>query len=176
MMPPLYARVMGAAFDRLPPRVRGLHDVLRDDGASGRAFVTRGRHPLARLIAAVIGFPPEGEHPLHVAFAERDGVETWTREFSGRRFQSTLSQHGTRLVEQFGPLRFGFDLPGDTQGLSMQMRRWWLGPLRLPLAWAPRSVAREWDEDDRFHFDVPISLPLVGMVVHYRGWLQREVS
>ncbi len=33
--PPLYARVMGAAFEALPPRVRAMHEVLRDHGASG---------------------------------------------------------------------------------------------------------------------------------------------
>lgn len=170
--PPLYARVMGAAFDALPPRVRAMHEVLRDHGAAGRATVTRGRNPLARVIAAVIGFPPEGEHDLHVTFAERDGVETWTRDFSGRAFQSRLSQHGGRLVETFGLLRFGFELAGDVSGFTMHIRRWWLGPLPLPITLAPRSVAREWEADDRFQFDVPIVLPLVGLIVHYRGWLE----
>jgi NAD(P)-dependent dehydrogenase (short-subunit alcohol dehydrogenase family) len=170
--PSLYARVMGTAFDALPPRVRAMHDVLRDHGATGRAVVTRGRTPLARVIAALFGFPSAGEHDLHVGFAERDGVETWTRDFAGRKFHSRLSQHGPHLVEAFGPLRFGFDLIADTEGLTMHIRRWWLGPLPLPLALAPRSVAREWQAGDRFHFDVPITLPLIGLVAHYRGWLR----
>ena len=35
--PPLYARAMGRPmFDRLPPAVRAIHSVLRDDGARGR--------------------------------------------------------------------------------------------------------------------------------------------
>ncbi|MGG6892910.1 DUF4166 domain-containing protein [Rhizobium sp. BR 315] len=38
---------------------------------------------------------------------------------------------------------------------------------------APRSTADEWAEDDRFHFDVSIALPLIGLVVHYRGWLRQ---
>jgi hypothetical protein len=119
-----------------------------------------------------VGFPPEGEHALHVSFAEENGVETWTRDFSGRRFRSSLSQRGPYLVERFGPLRFAFDLSSGTNGLSMAMRRWWLWTVPLPLALAPRSVAREWEEDARFHFDVPISLPGLGHVVHYRGWLR----
>lgn len=73
---PLYRRVMGAEFDRLPVAVRAIHGVLRDGGASGQATVTRGRHPLARLVARLMGFPPAGEHALHVSFAEADGVET----------------------------------------------------------------------------------------------------
>ena len=58
--------------------------VLRDDGAHGRATVTRGRNPIARLIGRIVGFPPEGEHELHVHFEEEDGVETWTRRFPAR--------------------------------------------------------------------------------------------
>lgn len=170
--PPLYARVLGPAFASLPAAVRAIHTVLRDGGAHGRATVTRGRNPVARVIAALFGFPPEGEHGLHVAFAETGGVETWVRDFSGRRFGSRLSQQGRLLVERFGPLRFGFDLLADDKGLAMQLKRWWLGPIRLPLALAPRSRAREWEEDGRFHFDVPIALPLIGLVVHYRGWLE----
>ncbi len=170
--PPLYARVMGAAFETLPPRVRAMHEVLRDHGASGRATVTRGRNPLARIVAALIGFPAAGEHDLHVTFRECDGVETWIRDFSGRQFSSRLAQQGSYLVERFGPLRFGFHLVGTPSGFEMHIKRWWLGPLPLPLALAPRSLASEWQADDRFYFDAPIALPLIGLVVHYRGWLE----
>ena len=170
--PPLYARIMGDQFDRLPSVVREMHAVLGDGGAKGSAIVTGAGNPLAALIARIIGFPRTGTHPLHVAFAERDGVETWTRLFSGRTFHSRLSQHGRQLVERFGPLRFGFDLPSDERGLAMVLRCWWIGPIRFPLALAPRLIAREWEEDGRFHFDVQIALPLIGRIVHYRGWLE----
>ena len=37
---------------------------------------------------------------------------------------------------------------------------------------APKSQTAEFvDEDGRFRFDVAISVPLVGPVVRYRGWL-----
>jgi NAD(P)-dependent dehydrogenase (short-subunit alcohol dehydrogenase family) len=60
LAPPLYARVMGVAFDRLPPAVRRLHDVCRDAGAQGEGRVERGRGLLARALAAAMRFPPEG--------------------------------------------------------------------------------------------------------------------
>lgn len=170
--PPLYGRVMGTGFAALPPSLRAMHDVLRDAGASGEAEVRRGTNPLARLAAWIVGFPPAGTCPVHVAFAERDGVETWTRDFGGHRFRSRLSQEGDRLVERFGPLRVAFALAPDEAGLRMVLRGWRVGPLPLPLRWAPRSPAREWDEGGRVRFDVPIALPLVGTVVHYRGWLE----
>ncbi|TCP31383.1 SDR family oxidoreductase [Sphingomonas sp. BK235] len=169
---PLYRRLMGAEFDRLSPAVRELHAVLRDGGASGHATVTRGGNPLAGLIAAVIGFPPAGEHPLHVSFSERDGEELWTRDFNGRRFRSRMTQCGEELVERFGPLRFHFALIREGVGLRMAMSGWSCLGVGLPLALAPRSAARETeDAQGRFSFDVPIELPLVGLIVHYRGWL-----
>lgn len=171
--PALYERVLGPAFAKMPHAVRSMHGVLRDDGASGRGTVTRGESRLARLVAALFGFPAEGEHALQVSFCERDGAETWTRDFSGNRFKCELSQDGDFLVERFGLLRFGFHLAADDKGLAMHLKRWWLWRLPLPLALAPRSLAREWQEGVRFHFDVPIALPLIGLVVHYRGWLER---
>jgi hypothetical protein len=171
---PLYERVMGGLYSALPKAVRALHDVLRDGGAHGRATVTRGGNFAARLIAGLLGFPEEGEHDLHVGFTERDGRETWTRDFSGRRFSSILYEKDGLLIERFGATAFGFDLPGGENGLDMVLRRWWLGPLPMPMMLAPRAPAREWeDEEGRFRFDVRIGLPLIGLVVHYRGWLRQ---
>lgn len=168
---PLYRRVMGPAFDALPLAVQAMHKVCRDGGAPGEARVAGGTNPLARMVARIMRFPPPGTHALHVAFTERDGVETWTRSFGRHAFTSRLSRKGDRLVERFGPLRFHFDLPSDALGLRMKMRRWTCLGLPLPLALAPRTEAREWQEGERFRFDVPISLPLTGVVVHYDGWL-----
>ncbi|HEX8241273.1 MAG TPA: DUF4166 domain-containing protein [Allosphingosinicella sp.] len=170
--PPLYARVMGAAFDRLPPAGRALHDVCRDSGAEGEGRVERGRGLLARALAAAMRFPPEGDWPLHVAFSEDRGVERWTRDFGGHRFASELSAKGGRIVERFGPLRFAFDLPSGPEGLEMRLRRWSAFGLPLPLLLAPRIAAREWQEDDRFRFEVAAALPLVGPIVRYSGWLE----
>jgi NAD(P)-dependent dehydrogenase (short-subunit alcohol dehydrogenase family) len=169
---PVYKRAMGDAFDMLPTAVRKLHLLGGDGGASGSATVTRGSNPLARLIGWFMRFPPAGEHQLQVSFSERDGVEHWTRAFSGRRFASHLSERDGKLTERFGPLRFYFDLPSDTDGLQMVMRRWSAFGISLPLAFAPKSPAREWQDGDDFCFDVPISLPLIGLVVHYNGKLR----
>jgi len=170
----LYMRVMGPRFAALGPVVARMHNVLRDGGAHGRATVACGGNVLTRIVASLMRFPGPGEHELHVSFEEHDGSETWTRDFSGKRFSSHLSQSGAYLVERFGPLRFRFDLLNDGNGLRMIMRGWSCAGLPLPLSLAPRSEAREWQEEDRFHFDVPIALPFVGPVVHYRGWLSLD--
>lgn len=174
--PSLYPRVMGPRFARLAAPVADMHNVLRNGGAFGRAAVTGGANPVARAIGWLMRFPPAGEHPLHVAFDEHEGVERWTRDFGGHRFTSQLSERGHRLCERFGPLRFLFDLPDRDGGLSMIMRGWSAFGLPLPIALAPRSEAREWAEGGRFYFDVPIALPLIGRIVHYRGWLDPHVD
>jgi len=67
---------------------------------------------------------------------------------------------------------FRFKLQEVGRGIDMKMTGWSMFGVPLPLALAPRSPAREWEEDGRFHFDVPIDLPLIGRVIHYRGWLE----
>ena len=41
----------------------------------------------------------------------------------------------------------------------------------MPIALAPWITAGEHGADGRFHFDVAVAMPLIGPVVHYRGWL-----
>jgi len=170
---PLYARIMGADFAALAPAVRALHQVNADLAASGRARVVRGRGLLARAIGRLFSFPPAGEEvPVSVWMREEDGVETWRRDFGGRGFESRLSRRGDLLVERFGAVRFAMALRREPDGLSMPFRRWWIGPLPMPNFLLPRGTAREYEADGRFHFDVPIALPLVGPLVHYKGWLE----
>lgn len=171
---PLYRRAMGQAFPLLSQPVRDLHEVFGDGGAEGEAVVSRGGSLAARLIAKLFGFPPAGHHPLHVSFEEECGTERWTRDFSGRCFSSRLSEEKGHLVERFGAFRFSFDLVPRGNGLSMEIRGWSFFGLPLPLLLAPRSTAYEWSEGDRFYFDVSIALPLIGLIVHYRGWLKQN--
>lgn len=173
--PPLYRRVLGAAFDRLPAEVQAMHSVIGIAGAAGQGRVTRGANPLARLVATIMRFPRAGEHDLHVLFETVDGHETWTRDFGGQRFQSRLSMAKGRLVEQFGPLRFHFDLAVDGDGLVMLLRGWTAAGIAMPLWLGPRIRASEAVDSNRFRFDVAIALPLIGDVIHYRGWLDRPV-
>lgn len=168
----LYEKVMGSEFTKLPASLQKLHRVGRDAGFHGEAQVTGGSNSLAKLAAKIFGFPPAGNHDLHVHIKVDEAGETWTRRFSGKRFSSRLQKTGRHLTESFGPFQFCFDLPITDNGLRMEMSGWKFWSMPLPLFLAPRSRASEWDEDGRFHFDVPIALPIVGLMVHYRGWLE----
>ncbi len=170
---PLYARAMGPRFDALPQRVREMHALYGDAGAEGEGMVHRGGG-LAWLLGRAMGFPPTGTHPLRVAFTEEEGRERWTRDFGGHVFSSELSTAGEGVAERFGPLRFAFDLPSDGEGLRMVLRRWTVFGIPMPRFLGPRIAAREWQEDGRFRFEVGVSMPLLGAVVHYAGWLERR--
>jgi hypothetical protein len=172
--PPVYARVLGDSWSALPPAVRTMHQVRSDAGAEGEGRVQRGGSWPARLVATLMRFPPTGTWPLHVAFAERNGVETWTRDFGGHRFRSRLGAAGEQVEERFGPLRFRFDLPAGPEGLAMHLRSWSVFGLDLPLKLAPRIAAREWEEEGRFRFYVDVAMPVIGPVIRYSGWLVRS--
>lgn len=174
--PPLYRRLLGDRFDRLPPLVAALHDLCADDGAEGEGHVTRGRGPFAALAGAIMGLPPSGAYPLHVSFAADDEGERWTRRFGDHEFSSRLTAQDGLQVERFGPLRFGFAISADVEGLALRLRRWSLFGVPLPMALAPRLSGREWREGDRFRFAVDAALLVVGDVVRYEGWLRQTHS
>src|SRR5262249_55531109 len=112
--------------------------------------------------------------------------EMWTRHFGTATFRSRLAPvHGARtrgrrtgartrraVTERFGPLTFELALTATDAGLDIDILGGRMGPLPLPRFLLPRSRARERvDENGRFRFDVPVSFPGIGRVVHYRGWL-----
>ncbi|MGO1075025.1 DUF4166 domain-containing protein [Inquilinus sp. CA228] len=176
---PLYRRALGEAWAALPEPVRAMHDLTGDKRVAGRAEVERGTGLMARLVAAVIGFPAAGSDvPVEVTFRVRDGVETWQRRFAGRAFSSTQQAGRGRseglLEERFGPVRVGLALVLEGDRLRLVVRRWTLLGLPLPLALAPCGEAWETAADGRFRFHVEIRHPWTGLIVRYRGWLAPE--
>lgn len=76
------------------------------------------------------------------------------------------------LRERFGPLSFVIRLHVADDRVEWPIVSWRFLGLPIPVTLAPKSQTAEFvDEDGRFRFDVAISVPLVGPVVRYRGWL-----
>jgi hypothetical protein len=173
---PLYRRLLGAAWSELPAEVRAMHDLHDALVSEGTATVERGRGWLARLAAAIAGFPPPGNDiPVRVSFTRSRDREIWRRDFGGAAFSSIQYAGRWRndrlLVERFGPLAFSLALVLDGGKLRLVMRGWSLFGLPLPAAWAPRGEAYESAAGGRFHFNVEIRLRFIGLIVAYRGWL-----
>lgn len=172
--PPLYRRVMGENFGRLAPPVRAMHDLIGHGRAEGQGRVERGSSPIARLVGRIMGFPPTGDYPVTVRFAENGGKERWSRRFGTHAFASEMSARGEHLVERFGPLRFAFALDVEPDGsLAMRPCGWSVFGAPMPRFLGPQIAASERSEGERFCFDVAVALPLIGSIVAYRGWLER---
>lgn len=171
---PLYQKVMEAEFDLLPSSLRAMHSYIGDGAASGQAVVERGKHPASALLCFVFGFPSSGQHGLRVHFRKDNASDLWVRHFGQHRMKSRLRQANRKLVEQFGPLDFYFDLTREDQGLKMTLKRWTAFGVPLPFALAPRVEAREWDVAGNFQLSVSISAPVIGLIVRYNGHLAPE--
>jgi hypothetical protein len=173
----LYRRMLGDAYDKLSAQIRVMHDVQSVAAAEGRARVQRGSSPLARLAAALAGFPQaNSDTPVRVEFSASDGEEIWTRNFGSERFASRQFAGRGRsdglLCERFGPFTFAMALVADGERLRLVLRRWSVLGFPLPMWLCPRSDSYESVEDGCFNFHVKISHPLAGLIVRYDGWLK----
>jgi len=173
---PLFRRLLGEAYDRMPAPLQAMHDLKDKMTVEGRATVTRGRGLLARIAAAIVGFPRAGvDVPVRVVFSNENGRERWTRTFARRSFHSTQDQGRGRyqwlMCERFGPLCIGMALVLDDGILRLIVRRWSLFGIPMPLWLAPRGDSYEYSENGRFHFHVEIAHPFTGLIVGYQGWL-----
>ncbi|MBY2995854.1 DUF4166 domain-containing protein [Rhizobium leguminosarum] len=175
---PLYQRILGSAWERLPPALAALH-AGGARVASGRARIERGGGLLARIVARVIGFPPAGEDvPVTVRFVPDGDKEIWTRDFGGTVFRSRQVEAKGRdrdlLAEVFGPFRVLMALVPDGERLRLVVRGWRFLGIPLPMFLAPGGDTYEEERDGRFHFHVEIGGRLTGLVVRYTGWLVVE--
>ena len=172
----LHARILGEAWHSLPAALRAVHAAGPKLTISGAASITRGRGVLARLLAWIMRFPAAGENiPVSVTFERHGHYDKWTRDFGGQIFSSTFTAGFGRyehlLCERFGPLTFGMALVPDAGRLHLVMRRWSLFSFPLPDALVPCGKTYEFEEDGRFNFNVSITLPIVGFVIRYEGYL-----
>jgi hypothetical protein len=176
-VPPFpFRQWLGAGVDVLPEAIRTLHDDPLERSASGSVTVTRGTHPIARLMCRLLGFPASGENlPLLVEFEPRGSGEIWRRVFEDSRFVSHLKPWPGRagaVRESVGPLAFGFRLESDAQGLRMVFERWWFCGMWLPRALGPRVEASQWEDGENYCFSVDVGAIGLGRVISYRGRLR----
>lgn len=173
---PLFPRVLGPGFATLPPTVRRLHLTPGAGRWQGEAVVERGRHPLARLFAWATDLPPVGAGPAVVEIEARYGRERWVRRIGGDAMPSRLwagegASEGL-LCERLGAVLFGFAMRVEEGAIVWRVARVRVfGWLPLPARWFAGVVARESERDGRYRFDVRAEMPVAGLLVHYRGWL-----
>lgn len=173
---PLFARVLGPAFQTLAPQVRALHSIQGQQTWAGVARIERGRHPLAAPCAWLARLPPSAASvPVQVRFEVDAQGEWWRRRFGDHAMPSRLwASHG-HLRERLGALRFEFDLRAEAGEIHWQVRRVWaFGVLPLPRRSFGQVRCREREHAGRYEFLVEVALPLIGPFMTYEGWLQPQ--
>jgi saccharopine dehydrogenase-like NADP-dependent oxidoreductase len=176
--PPFFRRLLGCAYDALPPAIRQGHDVHGVLALEGKADATSPDNFLGALIAWLFRLPRSGSNlPVRVEMrSEDDGSETWTRIYPGVTMRSNLRNADSathQLDEILGPLSIRLQWKPNARGLQLRTISARIFGCPLPDFLRPRSNASETVGDDgQFHFDVPIALPLIGTIVHYKGSLR----
>ena len=167
----LFRRVLGAEFESLPTTVKAIHLATGARSYRGQVRVTRGSNPLSRLVAWATRLPPAGEGALEVEIEASDRQERWTRHIGGRPMPSRLWEAEGLLCERLGLAEFGFRLSVRNGVLGWRVARVRVLGLPLPPSAFHAVLAHESESEGRYWFEVTATLPLVGLLVHYRGWL-----
>lgn len=168
----LYTSVLGPHWNDVSPGVARLHT---RNGAiqRGRFRVRRGDSWLARSIAALLRFPPEGDRvPLTLEITGTAGRERWRRVFS--RTPMVTEQRDDRggvLVERMGPLALHFRLDIDGGALVFRLIDARVFGFSLPRRLRPRVSGREWGSD-RTQVAIRAEAPVLGFLLSYEGALE----
>lgn len=171
----LFRHLLGASFERLPAGIRQVHAGHPSLWFEGACAIERGRHWLARLSAVIAGMPPAtAQVDLRIEIAADAAGETWNRHFGERLMSSRMHAVNGLLVERLGPLTIAFQLEAADQQIRWNPRAGRILGVPLPAAFFKGVVACESMIDGRYHFDVRAALPLMGLVIHYRGWLRTD--
>jgi hypothetical protein len=107
--------------------------------------------------------------------AEKTG-QRWERHFECDELTTRQWAEGDHLIERFGPWELCFDLRVEDAALCYVQRgaRLCFGRFRLPLplACVPLVSAQEsCDGSARVKVGVTVTLPLVGLLIAYDGYL-----
>ena len=173
--PPVFRQVLGADYETLPPALQNGHDVTNFKTMTGRVDITRGKNLLTNLMANIIGFAKtQKSAPISITMDVRGHSEIWTRTIGTTDFKSVLSpSHKPHEVfEQFGPTKFKMLFRVEDEKLHYDIIGASVLGIPLPKFLRPKSVTHEREENGKFIFDVDISLPLLGRLIAYKGWLE----
>lgn len=164
---------MGSDFLVLPPSVQQFHVLKGRHVLSGWVDVRAPASPAARILARCLGTPLAARQgPIQFELEADAASERWVRNFPGKTMESQLRVVSGRIVECLGAARLTFTLRGSPDKLEMQLLRLHFLGVPCPRCLLPAVVAEETASTGRLHFRVQASLPLIGVVASYQGYLE----
>ena len=172
----LYRRVLAEAFESLPDAVKEVHSFAQEQRLEGRAEVQCNGTIPGKALLRLLRLPRPGRDlPAHVVFRRDSAGEVWQRRFGDDSFASHLSPHARqpgRIIERKDAVAAVIRLEPVAEGLRWHVESFRLLGLPLPRFLAPRIEAFERDVGGRYHFEMTITLPLLGHFIAYKGWLK----
>lgn len=172
----LFARIGG-----LPKAHDGPIEVEIDAGPRAETWTRRfGKSAMRSRLREHDGLVLERLGPMRFAFALELSGDLPEAPSSGVRSLQTGAAVTVSTAMQSAPTPhdLGHAPMGGRQhgtanepGLSWHLVRVRALGLPLPVSWFAGVTAREFELDGRYCFDVHAALPGVGLLVHYRGWL-----
>jgi hypothetical protein len=167
-----FRALLGAAFDTLPAAHRAFYDAPGSFVLAGTAQVWRSRNPIANLLCDIAGLPAAGQDvPLALTVTRGERPEHWARCFGRRRYASSFVAQDGLLVERMGLLTNVFRLAVVERQLHLHLIGCRALGVPLPTWLRPSCHAIETTDDGALTFDIPISMPGLGPVIHYSGRL-----
>jgi hypothetical protein len=172
-----FERLLGPDLEPLPTPVRRVHTLRAPLTAAGRGEITAASALPARFIAWFAGLPRPGRDvEVCVTFTPNaKGGERWDRKFADRGYASTMEAGAGRdqglLIEHFGLFDLRFQLAASNDGLRWSLVGWRLLHVPLPHWSLPHIDCLESADRERYTFDIDVRFPLIGWLMHYRGWL-----
>lgn len=157
---------------QLPAQLQCIHDSRSEVQLRGRGDVIRGTGIFIALAARLASLPPAAtDVPISVSIQRDASGETWTRNFGSHRMRSRLWTEGTLLKERLGAITFSFRLQEVEGRIEWRVCGARSMGMPLPASWFAKIKATEMLENGRYGFEVSASLPLLGPLISYRGWL-----
>jgi hypothetical protein len=172
----LYSQLLGKDWLALAENIRCAHSVGAE--LHGVFRISLGAGWVVKQLVCWSDLPPAAEAAdTHLKIFSEDAGERWERRFDDKSF-TTRQWKGKDgfLVERFGKWELHFKLYVKEGNLFYDQSgaRLCLGALRIPmpLACAPRVSAKEMrDGVARVLVSVTVTLPLVGQLISYDGYL-----
>lgn len=175
----LYEIALGEDFSKLPPVTQKIHCPRPRHVLKGVSETKGAESLFGKFLAQLFKFP-DGDEQVEIRVEiERlqDGSERWSRIYPDRTMVSHFSHADPEtksVFEIFGPFRFRTCILPNPTGLHLVLDRAWCFGIPFPRALVPHADAKEIADAGAHCFDVTVSLPFFGRLVHYHGRLEFE--
>jgi len=157
-------------FHKLPPLVKAAH--RGNTRLQGRADIQRG-NVIAAILCTLTGMPRSARQAEFIVDGSHSAKGMhWKRLINGKAMNSWFALDGDLLVEKLGFIHMSMQLKVKNATLIYTIVKTKILGIPIPSLLAPKVEAREEQVDDKYQFQVEVSLPLVGRLIQYAGSLE----